>query len=143
MCRFFKFQRDIEIPGDQNHCDEPNIKRAKSNICIECLGLFQNDFLDTIAREIVETTELSSYECNTIYTSISVPILIQIRELALWIYLLKQLPGKISESMILLMAFFDVENSPKGSSFHSHCTVHYHQGDFQIHYEYKIVSIDW
>lgn len=91
------------MPADQNGCDEPNNKRSKSNVCIECLGLFQNDYLATIAKEIVETTELSSYECDTIYTSISVPILIQIRELALWIHFLKQLPGKISESIILLI----------------------------------------
>lgn len=103
ICRNSKFQRDIEITADQNGCDEPNIKRSKSNVCIGCLGLFQNDYLTTIAKEIVETTELSSYECDTIYTSISVPILIQIRELALWIHLLKQLPGKISESIILLI----------------------------------------
>lgn len=101
-------QRDIEVPADQNGCDEPDIKRSKSNVCIECLGLFQNDYLNTIAKEIVEKTELNSYECDTIYTSISVPILIQIRELALWIHLLKQLPGKISESMLLLITLVDV-----------------------------------
>lgn len=108
ICQIFIFQRDIEVPADQIDCDEPDIKRSKSNVCIECLGLFQNDYLNTIAKVIVETTELNSYECDTIYTSISVPILIQIRELALWIHLLKQLPGKISESMILLITLVDV-----------------------------------
>lgn len=86
---------------NQNGFDEPESKRSKPNQCIACLGLFQDDYMDIVAKEIIEKTDLNSYECNTIYTSITVPITVQIRELSLWILLFTKLPGKINESKSL------------------------------------------
>lgn len=77
---------------------EPNVKRMKTSVCIACLGIFQNDTIDAAIKEIVENTDLHTYECDSIYTSISVPILVQIRELALWIALLRKFPYSISDS---------------------------------------------
>lgn len=73
-------------------------KRMKSSVCIACLGIFQNDTIDAAIKEIIENTDLHTYECDSIYTSISVPILVQIRELALWIALHQKFPCSISDS---------------------------------------------
>lgn len=70
----------------------------KPNVCIACFGLFQNDMIDTIANEALHKTNLDTYECDSLYTSVSVPILIQIRELAIWTSLLEQFPSSISFS---------------------------------------------
>lgn len=73
-------------------------KRRKPNVCIACFGIFQNDMIDTIVSEVLQNTNLNSYDCETIYTSVSVPILVQIRELAIWVCLLENFPASISDS---------------------------------------------
>lgn len=77
---------------------EPDAKRRKSVVCVACLGIFQNDTINAAIEEIVENTDLHTYECSTLYTSISLPILVQIRELALWIALHQKFPYSISDS---------------------------------------------
>lgn len=98
-----QFQEGSEHSNGENGTivndeDEPEAKRGKSNVCIACLGIFQNDTIDAAIREIIENTDLHTYECDSIYTSISVPILVQIRELSLWIALHQKFPNSISDS---------------------------------------------
>lgn len=103
-----------------NDEDEPEAKRDRSTICIACLGIFQNDTIDAAIREIIENTELHTYECDSIYTSISVPILVQIRELSLWIALHQKFPNSISDSEFVqklrLIQYFNNSKSPVDSS---------------------------
>lgn len=75
-------------------------KRKKSNICIACLGLFQDDAIENVIKQIITTTDLHTYDCETIYTSVSLPILMQTRELSLWIALLKKFPNEVSDSQL-------------------------------------------
>lgn len=86
----------IDDPSTTNGCT----KRRKSNICIACLGLFQDDAIENVIKQIINTTDLHTYDCETIYTSVSFPILMQTRELSLWIALLKKFPNEVSDSQI-------------------------------------------
>lgn len=97
----FRFQKGIKsvqattpINGE---CEDGITKRPKPNICVACLGIFQNDFIRQAADEIIEKSNLSTYECATVYTSITMPVSLQVRELSLWIGLLKQFSDSMSE----------------------------------------------
>lgn len=75
--------------------DDSNIaKKTKRNTCFACLGVFQKK----VANEIIENSNLSTYECSTIYSSISIPLTILIRELSIWIELLHRFPENINQS---------------------------------------------
>lgn len=71
-------------------------KRQKANVCFACLGIFQ----ENVANEIVEHSNLCMYECNSIYSSISVPISILIHDLSIWIELIRKFPENITDSKI-------------------------------------------
>lgn len=73
-----------------------NAKKKKSNICSVCLGIFQG--LDLVADEIVNDSSLSSYDSKSLYTSISIPISLLIRDLAIWIALIQRFPGTVDQS---------------------------------------------
>lgn len=73
------------------------MKKSKPNICAACLGIFQNNFIDELATEIVEKSNLNTYECATLYTGITMPILLLLRELSLWIALIKRFPESIGK----------------------------------------------
>lgn len=76
------------------------MKKSKPNICVACLGIFQNNFIAELATEIVEKSNLNTYECDTLYTSVTMPISLQIRELSLWISLIKRFPDTIGKGKI-------------------------------------------
>lgn len=75
-----------------------DVKRRKENVCTACLGIFQGDMIEDTVQEIINNTNLKMYECDTIYTSVSLPILLQIRELSLWLAMIRQFPDAISTS---------------------------------------------
>lgn len=54
--------------------------------------------IEKTARKVLDETDLHTYECETVYTSVSFPILLQIRELSIWIGLCKKFPDAISKS---------------------------------------------
>lgn len=70
-----------------------NPKKKRPNTCVACLGIFQE--IDTVINEIIKNSNLSSYDSRSLYTSISIPITILIRELSIWISLVQKFPGKI------------------------------------------------
>lgn len=78
--------------------EEDEVKRKKPNVCIACFGIFQNDMIDVIVNDVLQKSDLNSYECDTLYTSIAAPIIVQIRDLAIWIALLENFPASISDS---------------------------------------------
>lgn len=89
---------------NNQHVDVPEvvldnpIKRFKQDVCAACLGIFQN--LDSVANEIIENSSLRKYQCNSLYSSIQIPIALLIRELTIWIALMQKFPEQIDESMI-------------------------------------------
>lgn len=72
------------------------IKRKKLNICYACLGLFNDSFLIDTLEKIASDTNLKTYNCDKLLTSLSLPIALHLRQLTIWIALLKKYPGKIS-----------------------------------------------
>lgn len=72
------------------------VKKAKPSICVACLGLLQD--IGSVADVIVNRSDLCSYECSSLYSSISIPITILIRELSIWIALIKHFPNEIDDS---------------------------------------------
>lgn len=87
----------------QNESAMEQIKRPKLNICAACLGIFQE--LDKVAKDIADNSNLPSYECTSLYSSIQIPINLLIRDLAIWIDLLERFPGTIKESKKFLQFF--------------------------------------
>jgi hypothetical protein len=78
---------DAETNGD---VDEIESKRKKSNICIACLGLFDNVEV-TIAR-ILADPELKKYDVRQFLSSISLPIIMHFNQLLIWIHLIDKYP---------------------------------------------------
>lgn len=108
-------QRQLELPSTDN--EDPEAKRAKPNVCNACLGIFQNDTVATVVTEILEKSNLNSFECDLMHTSVSVPIMVQIRELSIWIALLRQFPETFSESMNLTLSSANSKESDLNSVF--------------------------
>lgn len=83
---------------------EPNPKRFKENddACVACLGLFSAKNLDTILEQILQNPEIKLYDCDTILTSISVPIVLSLRRLSVWMALIEKFPKVFSLSMKLV-----------------------------------------
>lgn len=81
------------IQNTSKSAENDNPKKKRTNFCVACLGLFEG--IDLIADEIVNKSNLASYDCKTLYTSISIPIALLIRELSIWIALIQQFPGSI------------------------------------------------
>lgn len=95
--RYVLFQkRNIVLSPDDEISANGN-KRKKSNICTACQGIFQDDMVERTVQEILHNSNLQTYECDTIYSSVSLPIISQIRELSIWIALLKRFPDAISQ----------------------------------------------
>lgn len=87
----FKAQNDLE----NETIKENSIKRTKPNICIACLGIFES--IEAVAKNVLKNSTLQSFECDSLYTSVQVPIELLVRELSIWLALIQQFPGKISE----------------------------------------------
>lgn len=79
--------------------EDENPKKKRSNICIACLGIFQE--IDSVADEIINSSSLSSYDSKSLYTSISTPITLLIRELSIWVALIQQFPGKVDRCKLV------------------------------------------
>lgn len=73
-------------------------KRQRNNICTACLGIFQNDLVERTVQDILQNSNLPTYDCDTIYSSVTLPIILQIRELSIWIAMLKRFPDAVDPS---------------------------------------------
>lgn len=85
------FQKGIEI--DDTHAN----KKCKENPCTICLGLFQSDTFDAIEKAIKECSEIKRYETKKVCSAVSFPVILQLRQLIVWIALLKEFPGMFKE----------------------------------------------
>uniref|UniRef100_A0AAG5DJA6 tRNA pseudouridine(55) synthase n=1 Tax=Anopheles atroparvus TaxID=41427 RepID=A0AAG5DJA6_ANOAO len=81
-----------EQETDENE-SQPKLKKTKENVCIACLGLFDEGQLSTLANEVKESVEYKRYNCEAGFlTSISLPIALHLRQLALWFELIERFP---------------------------------------------------
>lgn len=86
--------------------ENDNPKKKRANPCVACLGLFQS--IDSISIEIVNNSNLACYDSKSLYTSISIPITLLMRELSVWMALIKQFPGRIDCGKKNLSKQFDM-----------------------------------
>ncbi|XP_052860530.1 putative tRNA pseudouridine synthase Pus10 [Anopheles cruzii] len=71
--------------------DEPRVKKAKPNLCITCLGLFES--LDSLVAEVKQSEAFHRFRVEAGFLiSISLPIVLQLRQLALWFDLYARFP---------------------------------------------------
>lgn len=68
---------------------EQKTKKLRQNTCTVCLGLFRDELLEEIDNKIKCHPDLSQYNCSKIITAVSIPILLQLRQLSVWIDLLE------------------------------------------------------
>lgn len=76
------------------------IKRLKPNICIACCSIFQE--IDSVVEEVINNSSLRDYEAPSLFSSISIPITLLIRDLSIWVTLLQKFRGEIDDSKITL-----------------------------------------
>lgn len=82
------------------------IKRKKSNACIACLGLFEENCLENVLQTITNHPDIVKFECNTVLTSISLPIILHLRQLSIWFGLLENFPKHFKKGKQLKALFY-------------------------------------
>lgn len=89
---------EVEVFSDDLHNVQ---KKLKPNICIACLGLFQE--IDSVVKDVINNTSLCRYECSTLYSSVNIPISILIRDLSIWIELIDRFEGSIDHGLSIIL----------------------------------------
>ncbi|XP_052891448.1 putative tRNA pseudouridine synthase Pus10 [Anopheles moucheti] len=88
-------KRGLEPAVEEN--GHQKVKKLKGNVCIACLGLFDLDRIATLACEVKENANYQQYQCEAGFlTSISLPIVLHLRQLALWFDMLDRFPQVFS-----------------------------------------------
>ncbi|XP_050079786.1 putative tRNA pseudouridine synthase Pus10 [Anopheles maculipalpis] len=83
--------------GLEPKSEHQQAKKLKENVCIACLGLFDLDRIATLACEVKENETYQQYQCEAGFlTSISLPIVLHLRQLALWLDMLDRFPQVFS-----------------------------------------------
>lgn len=73
-------------------------KKFKENPCTICLGLFQTKIIEEISEALKTHPDLPKYkDCPTISAAFSFPIILQLRQLIVWVSLLKRFPGEFNQ----------------------------------------------
>lgn len=83
------YEEEIYWTGD------PANKKKRPNVCPTCLGLFSEDFKEQLL-ESIEGTDINKYDCDGIVVAISIPIVLQVRQLSMWYALLDKFGDNIN-----------------------------------------------
>lgn len=86
-------QRNVVPESDENV--ESSEKKKKLNPCAVCLGLFEN--IDSIIQKIIEDERLNAYEVDKFLTSFSLPVLLELTQLQMWLALIEKFPENINK----------------------------------------------
>ncbi len=84
------------IDLNPQNVDEKSEKKPKVNPCVTCFGIF--DLIDEILRKIRHHEELPQYEVNRFFTSLHLPLSLNLVQLQMWLALLEKFPEMFSES---------------------------------------------
>lgn len=76
--------------------EESAAKKLKMAVCPCCLGLFSKDFQKQLIGTILKTN-IHNFECNDIVVAISMPMLLQIRQLSMWYALMDKFGPQIDK----------------------------------------------
>ena len=75
--------------------NESNEKKQKLNPCAICFGLFEN--IDSIILKVKEDERLNNYEIDKFLSSFSLPVLLELTQLQMWLALIEKFPEHISK----------------------------------------------
>ncbi|XP_053960994.1 putative tRNA pseudouridine synthase Pus10 [Anastrepha ludens] len=90
------FERvSVEFIDESNGTSDPANKKKRQNVCPTCLDLFSNSFKEQLLQAIL-CTDIEKYECAGIVVAISIPIVLQLRQLSMWYALLDKFGSDIS-----------------------------------------------
>ncbi|XP_050097818.1 putative tRNA pseudouridine synthase Pus10 [Anopheles aquasalis] len=80
-------------PTESEENGEQKSKKVKENVCIACLGLF--DSLDSLADEVKQSETFQRYsKCEAgFFASISLPLVLHLRQLSLWYDVVERFPA--------------------------------------------------
>lgn len=76
--------------------DEVILKKPRQNPCSTCLGLFSKEFQQEIIDKIL-SCNIDQYDCQSVAIALSMPMLLQIRQLSMWFALMEKFGSKIDE----------------------------------------------
>ncbi|KAH8297927.1 hypothetical protein KR018_000799 [Drosophila ironensis] len=68
--------------GDLQSEDHPT-KKPRLSVCSTCLGLFSEEFQQELVEGILNS-DFAKYDCQKIVLGISLPMVLQLRQLAMW-----------------------------------------------------------
>uniref|UniRef100_A0A1A9WKU4 tRNA pseudouridine(55) synthase n=1 Tax=Glossina brevipalpis TaxID=37001 RepID=A0A1A9WKU4_9MUSC len=74
---------------DTNSSEESAVKKPRKDVCPTCLGLFSKEFQKYIIDGILKA-EIENYDCRDVVVAISMPMMLQIRQLSMWYALLER-----------------------------------------------------
>ncbi|CAG9803168.1 unnamed protein product [Chironomus riparius] len=72
-----------------------NEKKQKLNPCVICFGLFEN--IDSIILKVKEDERLNNYEIDKFLSGFSLPVLLELTQLQMWLALIEKFPEHISK----------------------------------------------
>lgn len=72
-------------------------KKRKPNPCPVCFGLFEN--IDSIVQQIKEDEKLKAYEIDKFITSYSLPVLLELTQLQMWLAMIEKFPDDVSKGL--------------------------------------------
>lgn len=83
-----------ELHTENGHSEA--VKKFKENVCIACLGLFSESIMTDTLSQIVDHPDVQAYQCDTVLSSFSLPILLNLRQLSIWVGLIRKFPNRFS-----------------------------------------------
>lgn len=83
-----------ENVGDTISSEEQATKKARLSTCSTCLGLFSEDFQRELLQGIL-ASDFAKYDCQKIVLAISLPMVLQLRQLAMWYALQRQFGASV------------------------------------------------
>lgn len=66
---------------------DPAHKKKRQNVCPTCFNLFSESFKEQLLQAILDT-DIAKYDCDGIVVAMSIPIVLQLRQLSMWYALL-------------------------------------------------------
>ncbi|PSN49117.1 putative tRNA pseudouridine synthase Pus10 [Blattella germanica] len=81
------------LEDEKGDNEQPEPKLLKTNACIACLGLLQEETSEAnTVQKIIEDVLKASYDCDIFTCALSLPISFQLRAQSLWFYIADKFP---------------------------------------------------
>lgn len=132
------FQRNIVVEtAVSNSEDDDAAKKRKINSCVACFGLF--NFIQEIADKIRSSSELQEYEMNKFFCAFSLPVLLHLSQLQMWLDLIEKFP-QISNEIQPDTSIKDVLKTILSAKLEKELSMVYHQDGLMINIHFLIAN---